>query len=205
MPKSVSRAKVRCARVRAQAFRRAGLAAAAALLACGLSATAGAKPLEPAACETLEAEAGQLMTAGAGTDFEKGPAWGAANLTPERLAAVRRLIEVNELLSFRCMRSRIKVTLKPDESEDEAEIPPLPVRPKARPPVPSRAEAASPRTAKAPDAVAQPTRPRTRPNIRPAKAPQRPKANDAYSPAAAAGQAPPLPQPAPAPPAPAPR
>jgi hypothetical protein len=72
---------------------------AAALLA---ASPAAAAPLEPQACTSLKSEYQTLVSAGAKSDMNKGPQWAKANLQAERLAAIERLMTVEEQLSFRC-------------------------------------------------------------------------------------------------------
>jgi hypothetical protein len=59
-------------------------------------------PLEPEACATLKSEHGDLVAGGAKSDMDRGPDWAKANLSPERLGKIERLIAVEEQLSFRC-------------------------------------------------------------------------------------------------------
>jgi len=101
-------------------FRRNELVAAALLavpLLAGLVVTppsALAAPLEPDACAILKTERQGLIADGVKTDMGKGPEWGKANLSPERLGKIERLIAVEEQLSFRCDEL---VTAKPQMKE----------------------------------------------------------------------------------------
>lgn len=101
-------------------FRRnAPVAAAlvAAPLVAGLLAAplpAGAAPLEPEACAKFRTERQGLIADGVKTDMGKGPEWAKANLSPERLGKIERLIAVEEQLSFRCDEL---VTAKPQMKE----------------------------------------------------------------------------------------
>lgn len=63
---------------------------------------AWAAPLEPEECKTLSSEYDSLVEAGAKSDMAKGVEWAKANLAPERLSRIARLITVEEKLSFRC-------------------------------------------------------------------------------------------------------
>lgn len=72
----------------------------AALLLAAPSAVAA--PLEPQACAALKSEHESLLAGGAKSDMDRGPEWAKANLSPERLAKIERLIAVQEQLSFRC-------------------------------------------------------------------------------------------------------
>jgi hypothetical protein len=72
-----------------------------------------AAPLEPAACETLKVEFDSLVAGGAKSDMDRGAAWAKANLTPDRLGKIERLIAVEEQLSFRCgVQSTAKAVIK---------------------------------------------------------------------------------------------
>jgi hypothetical protein len=75
---------------------------------------ARAAPLDADACTKLMGEHNQLETAGIERDMAKGPAWAKANMAPEKLAQVRRFIELEELLLFRC-RGKTLVNLSPEQ------------------------------------------------------------------------------------------
>jgi hypothetical protein len=76
-------------------------------------AQAGAASLDADTCARLGTEHGQLEQAGIEQDMAKGPVWGKANMGPEKLAQVKRYIELEELLLFRC-RGKLLVTLPPE-------------------------------------------------------------------------------------------
>jgi hypothetical protein len=76
---------------------------------------ARAAPLDAESCAKLMNEHGQLEQAGVEADMAKGPEWGKANLLPEKLDRIRRFIEIEEQLLFRC-RQKSLVTL-PSEVE----------------------------------------------------------------------------------------
>jgi hypothetical protein len=73
------------------------------------SASASAAPLNRAACKGLKVEREALIAKGIKADIAKGPAWGKASLGPARLDEIRRFIELNEQLTFRCGRRMIKL------------------------------------------------------------------------------------------------
>ncbi|MFZ1105027.1 MAG: hypothetical protein WAN86_19615, partial [Hyphomicrobiaceae bacterium] len=83
----------------------------------GLS-QARASPLDADTCNKLTVEHGALEDAGVEQSLAKGPEWAKANLPPERIEQVRRFIELESLIQFRC-RSKSRVTLPPDP-EDKA-------------------------------------------------------------------------------------
>lgn len=79
-----------------------------------------AAPLDPQACTGLRTEHDGLVAGGAKSDMGRGPAWAKANLAPDRLQKIERLIAVEEQLSFRCgyrltARPAIKEPPKPPE------------------------------------------------------------------------------------------
>lgn len=80
--------------------------------------TASAGPLEPQACATLKSEHQDLVAAGAQSDMDRGPDWAKANLTPDRLQRVERLIALKEQLSFRC---GVMLTARPNVKEPPPE------------------------------------------------------------------------------------
>ena len=84
------------------------LAALAAALA-----QARAAPLDAESCAKLMNEHGQLEQAGVEADMAKGPEWAKANLLPEKLERIRRFIEIEEQLLFRC-RQKSLVSLPPE-------------------------------------------------------------------------------------------
>ena len=94
-----------------------GLLGVALLLQAG---TAAAAPLDEEDCDKLKAEQTQLEGAGARADMTKGPEWAKTNLTPDKLGQVKRLIEVEELLMFRCgSGSRLVMPADTDEDDDD--------------------------------------------------------------------------------------
>jgi hypothetical protein len=71
-----------------------------ALAAC--SGGAGATALDKSACNELKTELAGIIAAGARNDMERGPQWAMANLPPEKLERINRLIVLEEQLEFRC-------------------------------------------------------------------------------------------------------
>jgi hypothetical protein len=89
----------------------------AALLGAGAALSqARAAPLDADTCSKLTVEHERLETAGVDQTMAKGPEWGKANLAPEKIEEVRRFIELEELIQFRC-RSKARVTLPPDPED----------------------------------------------------------------------------------------
>ncbi len=177
---------------------------AAALVAHGYALRAA--PLDKEDCARLKTEQGQLELSGARGDMGKGPEWAKANLAPDKLEQIRRLIEVDEQLLFRC-QGRPLVNLReaapPPQTREAA--PKVPVAKAGKPQgsgekkgPPVKKAAAAPSAAadkgavKAPPAAAKAS---VAPGPAPAKDPKaddkgakskaKRKANDAYSPPAA--------------------
>lgn len=84
-------------------FLTAVLLTAFALLPLG---EAAAERLDKEACEALKAEQARLVEAGAKADMERGPEWAKANLAPDRLKRIERMLEVEDGLAFRCPQPR---------------------------------------------------------------------------------------------------
>jgi hypothetical protein len=72
-----------------------------ALIAAGGGET-WANHLDKTACADLNTELAGLLASGLKEDMDKGPAWAAANLPPERLVAINKVIELQGLVAFRC-------------------------------------------------------------------------------------------------------
>jgi hypothetical protein len=73
---------------------------AATLLAHGYAVRAA--PLDKDDCAKLKTEQGLLEQNGARGDMSRGPEWAKGNLASDKLEQIRRLIEVDEQLLFRC-------------------------------------------------------------------------------------------------------
>ncbi len=90
-----------------------------------VSGGARAAPLDEAACSAAKTERDGLVAKGLDADIARGAEWGKANLPPDRLKEVARLIELNEQLTFRC--GQLTVTRpdgKPLLKKEEAPKPP---------------------------------------------------------------------------------
>lgn len=162
---------------------------ALAAVACG---TANAAPLDPPACEQLRQEINTIERTGARINFAKGAAWAKANLKPDQLQQIEKLIDTEQQFLFRCPQPKrqfdaaTEAVLEhgtgsdpdPDAAKPDAAATtkPAPVKKAAAKPKPVAAQAA----ASAPeDAVA--------PAAKPKRATAKPKAADAFAPEAAAG------------------
>lgn len=100
---------------------RGGLSIVLAALLLQAPATRAAQ-LDKDTCTKLKTEQGQLELSGTRGNLDRGPEWAKASLPPEKLEQVRRLIEVDEQLLFRC-GGRPLVTLPndPDPAAREGE------------------------------------------------------------------------------------
>lgn len=118
-------------------------AAGAAMLVTGFMAVAPtpapAAPLDPETCEQLKREVGDLDRIGARNNMAKGAAWGKANLNSTSLEQVKKLIEIEEAIAFRCP--------KPKPPVEQAAVAPGPGKPKVK-------AAAKPKSASAGGVVA---------------------------------------------------
>jgi len=169
-----------------------------ALLWCSVAAAA---PLDQEACARLKTELLQLELAGARTNMAKGADWAKVNLGADKLLQVKRLIEIDEQLLFRCQGKPLVVLPEGVEAEavpaepgkegggpakaatdmKAAKDPQPPGKAQAKPPAVSKGAApavkALPKAAgadKAPPAAA--------PGAAPAKPKPKPKVDDAYRP-----------------------
>jgi hypothetical protein len=80
---------------------------ALALLAGSLVAALAAK-LDKTACNELSSELAGMVASGVRDDIGRGPDWAQSNLPPERLRSIKRLLEVEDQLEFRCGTGRGK-------------------------------------------------------------------------------------------------
>jgi hypothetical protein len=121
------------------------------------SAAAWTAPLDLDSCNRLKTEQAQLEQDGARGNLVKGAPWGKSNLAPDKLEQVKRLMEVDSQLLFRC-HGKPLVLLPPDpepaepagtdadaKAEDAAKAP----RKAAVTPKPAEAAKAAPGPAKA--------------------------------------------------------
>jgi hypothetical protein len=96
------------------------LLVAAALTALALSLDGvHAAPLDAATCGQLKGEQMRMEQGGVRDRMAKGPSWAKANLAADKIAEVRRLIELDEQLLFRCS-TRNLIELPADADADPA-------------------------------------------------------------------------------------
>ena len=81
--------------------------------------TARTAPLDKDGCAKLKAEEAQIEQSGIRSSMGRGPEWAKANLPPDKLEQIRRLIEVEEQLLFRC-HGKALVNLPRDPDPDPA-------------------------------------------------------------------------------------
>jgi hypothetical protein len=75
-----------------------------------LAVGAAAARLDPTACDGLRVEQSRLVDAGVRRNLERGPDWARSNLNPDALEQVRKLMELNEQLIFRCTEPALRPT-----------------------------------------------------------------------------------------------
>ncbi len=166
----------------------AGLAAAG-IVATAMVPAAPAAPLDEETCQQLKREVGDLEGIGARANLAKGPAWGKANLSSAQLEQVKKLIEIDEAVAFRCPRPKPVPEVVPVvvPTKAKAKQPPKGA-PKVKAPdaktaakqPPVKAKAGSP-TAAAPDGKA-PVAAAPTPAAKPKPKPAAPKVQDAFTP-----------------------
>jgi hypothetical protein len=179
---------------------------------------AGAASLDKETCDKLKGELALLEGAGARGNMAKGPEWAKANLAADKLIEIKRLIEVDELLLFRCQGRQLVIlpteveldpaAAEPKEDGTEATTKDGKAAPagekKAAPPAKKAAAPAAPPAKSTVGGEALGTLSKDAPPKKtepaPAKAAKaKPKSDDAYRPPGAAPSAdPPAKQPAPA-------
>lgn len=98
---------------------------------------ARAASLDKATCDRLKGEQGELEKAGARGSMAKGPEWAKNNLEADKLERIRRLIEVDEQIVFRC-GGRPLVELPKEVEADPAAIPAA-AKDDAKPPAEAKA------------------------------------------------------------------
>jgi Meckel syndrome type 1 protein len=92
--------------------------AAAVALGCG---TLAAASLDQEACQRLKTELMQLELAGARSNMAKGPEWAKGNLSADKLGEIKRLLEVDEQILFRCQGRPLIVLPEGVDGEPAAE------------------------------------------------------------------------------------
>lgn len=167
------------------------------LLIAGLPGHAHATALDADSCAKLKTTLEELEKGGARNSFAKGPQWAKANLPPDKLQDVRRLIETDEQLLFRCPgRHLVNLPLEPDppppppvedkkpDADAKAELPkPVPpAEPKGSDKAKAQPQKKTPPQAKA-AAVAEPQKqPKPQPKAQPAAKPRQKPVDDAFRP-----------------------
>ncbi|KAB2937678.1 MAG: hypothetical protein K8F92_17700, partial [Hyphomicrobium sp.] len=64
--------------------------------------SAWAAKLDKSACADLFSELATITATGVKADMQRGPEWAKANMSAERLQSIRRLLEIEDQLEFRC-------------------------------------------------------------------------------------------------------
>lgn len=164
-------------------------------LACLPCEGARATPLDPTACEQLRQELGAIERTGARINLAKGAAWAKANLKPDQLQQIEKLLDTEAQFLFRCPQPKRQFdaateavlehgtgsdpdpdAAKPDASKPDA----------ATKPVPAKKAASKPKPVAAEPAAGDATQPPPAPTAKPKRAAAKPKAADAFVPETAA-------------------
>ncbi len=152
-----------------------------------------ATKLEKEDCDRLKAEQAQLGPKKLRDAMEKGPEWARSQLTPAEFEAMRRFIDLEEQMLFRCPQPKpalppAATTAKAGTDDDDDDKAPAkkPARkqPAGEAAKPAAGEKAPPAQRPASAAAASPTQPpqpKPKPAAAPAPAPK-PKVNDAFVP-----------------------
>ena len=151
----------------------------AVMCAMGKPRPAAAVPLDIETCDKLVQQEAELERAGARANLARGPQWAKTNLPQDKIEQVRQLIEIQEQVAFRCLRTKPlpAESLVPQVAPAPVAAGAVPAKPKPRPVV---AKAKAPDTAAAPGETAQPAPP---PKPRPVVKAPAPKSTDVYVPA----------------------
>jgi hypothetical protein len=105
----------------ANSMTRSGISLVIAALLLQAPATRAAQ-LDKDSCAKLKTEQVQLEQGGTRGSMGKGPEWAKVNLGPEKLEQIRRLIELDEQLLFRCGgRPLVVIPHDPDPAAREVE------------------------------------------------------------------------------------
>src|SRR5437762_6022113 len=100
---------------------RSGISLVIAALLLQAPATRAAQ-LDKDRCAKLKTEQAQLEQGGTRGSMGKGPEWAKVNLPPDKLEQIRRLIELDEQLLFRCGgRPLVIIPHDPDPAAREVE------------------------------------------------------------------------------------
>jgi len=106
-------------------------------------AQARASPLDADTCTKLKSEHSQLELAGIEADLAKGPEWAKVNLASEKIEQIRRFIELEEQLLFRCRgKSLVNLPSESDPAGDGKDDDKAAAAPKAASPPPGAAKKA---------------------------------------------------------------
>ena len=154
-----------------------------AALACAIAANPGpatATPLDIESCDQLVQKQAALAADGIPAIMAKGPAWAKANASADKIEQVRQLIELEETIAFRCLRTR---PLPPQSVQalpvHQPAVAAQPAKPKPKP----KPVAAAPDTGASAATADQAAAPAPKPKPKTvAKAPA-PKPADAFEPA----------------------
>jgi hypothetical protein len=166
--------------------------ATAALVATAASSLAPAAQLDQQTCDQLKGDAALLEGMGVRTNMAKGAAWGKANLRAADLEKIKKLIEIDEFIAFRCPRPKpVEPPGAATAAKPKVKVPTKAAKAQGEPPAPAAAAAAAakpkprpkPATADAaPGAPATPAPQTAAAQPKPKPKPPAAKPADAYAP-----------------------
>jgi hypothetical protein len=94
-----------------------------AVAVCGVAGAASAAPLAPEICNNLKAEIAAMEQDGIRAAMARGPEVAKATLTPTQLGNIRRLIDADAQVKFRCPANQSASLLKDVAAEDNPDAP----------------------------------------------------------------------------------
>ncbi len=100
------------------AFQKVCIASAAIFAASTASAYATSPKLDDSTCNQLRLEHHKFVENGTAADLQRGPEWGKANLSPEKLRELELYIQLDEQVKFGCRDA--KLTLDAERAGEAA-------------------------------------------------------------------------------------
>ena len=95
--------------------------------------TARAEPLDRESCLKLQGERQNLLTREMQAALDRGPDWVKDHLDPADIEKVRKFLDVEAMIEFRCRNGGV-VKPSPAAAINDSDVPPLPDRKPAPPP-----------------------------------------------------------------------
>lgn len=142
------------------------VSAVAAVQLSVLPAAAGSPKLDKDTCGQFKTEQIKFIESGILADLQRGPAWGKANLSADRLREIELFITLDEQIKFACREATLTPNLaKVEEIAKRLEMNPnidpfAPLPPPDRPSQPKAGDATSPAAANTKPKAATPPKPK---------------------------------------------